>query len=402
MNPTLHSIFIQELEELCEKGLIRKLKSLSGHEGTRARWEGRELILFCGNDYLGLSRHPQVIEKTIQALKTYGAGAGASRLISGTSEVHSRLEKELAQFKRKEGALVFGSGYLANLGVLSALAGEKDLIVMDKLSHASLIDGARLSGASFRVFGHRRYEKCEEILKKSAAFSRRILVSDSVFSMDGDLADLDELVRLKEKYDCLLVIDDAHGIGVYGPEGRGATEGREEKIDFLVGTLSKSLGVFGGFVAASGLLIDHVINFSRPFIFATAPPAFMCQAALEALYLIQKEPSLRAKLWSNVKEIERSLPGGMERTGGGPIFPLMIGDEKEALQISEELLEKGIFIPAIRYPTVQKGKARLRLTVSARHTQEDLKQLHRHCEAVFKRMSPPPEADPPLAEKQSL
>lgn len=368
MSQTLDSIFIHELEELRQKNLIRKLKS----------WEDRGLILFCGNDYLGLSRHPRVIQKAAEALNTYGVGAGASRLISGTSTAHSQLEKELAQFKQKEGALIFGSGYLANLGVLSALAGEKDFILMDKLSHASLIDGARLSGATFRIFPHKHYEKCEEILKNSSGYRRQILVSDAVFSMDGDLADLDELIRLKEKYDCLLVIDDAHGIGVYGPTGRGATEGREEKIDLIVGTLSKSLSVFGGFAAASQLLVDHLINFSRPFIFATALPPSLCSAALEALRLIQEDPSLREKLWSNVKKIERFL----DQRGVGPIIPLMVGDEKEALRISEELLEKGILIPAIRYPTVQKGKARLRLTVSATHTLKDLEILFKALEGL--------------------
>ena len=196
------------------------------------------------------------------------------------------LEKELADFKNKERALLFGSGYLTNLGVLSALAGEKDLIVMDKLSHASLIDGARLSGATLRVFPHRDYSKCQEILEKSNA-RRRILVSDSVFSMDGDLADLEALIQIKEKWDCLLVVDDAHGLGVFGPTGRGATEGFEEKIDVIVATLSKVLGVFGGFAAASSAFIEYFINTSRPFIFATAPPPALAGSALEALRLLR-------------------------------------------------------------------------------------------------------------------
>ena len=192
---------IQELEELHLKGLYRKLRTLSDYRGTRARWEGRELLLFCGNDYLGLSRHPQVIEAAKQALDKKGVGAGAARLISGTSELHTMFEEKLARFKGKERALLFGSGYLTNLGVLSALAGKEDLIVMDKLSHASLIDGARLSGATLRIFPHKDYSKCESILERSADFRRRILVSDTVFSMDGDLADLDQLVRIKKRYD---------------------------------------------------------------------------------------------------------------------------------------------------------------------------------------------------------
>jgi len=370
--PTLE----EELNDLRLHGLYRKVRTLSHCDGTHAQWEGRELILFCGNDYLGLSRHPRVIQAAASALQDYGLGSGASRLVSGTSEPHTQLEKELAQFKQKESALVFGSGYLANVGVLSALAGEGDLIVMDKLSHASLIDGARLSGAAFRVFPHKNYKKCEEILKKSPSHRHRLLVSDAVFSMDGDLADLKELVRLKEKYDCLLVIDDAHGLGVYGPNGGGVAEGWEEKIDLIAGTLSKALGVFGGFAAASRTLIEHLINFSRPFIFATAPPPLLCRAALESLRLIQEDSSLRERLWQNVDRVLELLArSGISIENRSPIIPLMIGEENKAVSISEKLLEKGIFIPAIRYPSVPRGKARLRLTVSAAHTEEDLEKL---------------------------
>lgn len=378
MNPP-----IQELTELSQKGLLRKIRTLSQHRGIRASWEGRELLLFCGNDYLGLSRHPQTIQAALKAIEEYGVGAGAARLISGTRESHTRLEEELAHFKLKERALVFGSGYLANLGVLSALAGEEDLIVMDKLSHASLIDGAKLSGAVFRVFPHKNYARCKEILKNASGHRRRILVSDAVFSMDGDLADLEELVRLKEKYEGLLVIDDAHGIGVFGARGEGATEGFEEKIDVIVGTLSKSLGAFGGFAAASGILIEYLINVSRPFIFSTALPAPVAAAALEALQVIQTNPSLRGMLWQNVERVAEFLEGKGEFVS--PIFPLIVGKETEALRISEELLKRGILIPAVRYPTVPRGRARLRLTVSATHTEEDLEKLFQALSELFRR-----------------
>ncbi len=389
---TLAAELFQELEELRQTGLLRKLRTLSEGSGTHARWEGKELVLFCGNDYLGLSRHPEIIAAATEVLEKYGVGSGAARLISGTSDLHTELEQELARFKKKEKALVFGSGYLANLGALSGLAGEKDLIVMDKLSHASLIDGARLSGASLRVFPHKNYSKCEEIFQKETNHPRRILVSDAVFSMDGDSADLDELIRLKEKYNCLLLIDDAHGIGVYGPEGRGATEGREEKIDLIVGTLSKALGVFGGFVTGSSILIEHLINFSRPFIFATAPPPALCAAALKSLQLIQNDSSFREKLWRNVDRFETQ--------NRSPIVPFIVGDEKKALEISDKLLEEGILIPAIRYPTVARGRARLRITVSAAHSEEDFEKLKRalncHCETAFQQLPPPPKADPVL------
>lgn len=375
----------EELEELRVKGLYRKLRTLSNFRGTHANWEGRELVLFCGNDYLGLSRDARVIGAVREALTKYGVGAGAARLISGTSDLHTQLEDALARFKGKERALVFGSGYLANLGVLTALAGEKDLIVMDKLCHASLIDGARLSGTTIRVFPHKNYAKAEEILKKSGSLPRRILVSDTVFSMDGDLANLEALVQLRDQYNTLLVVDDAHGIGVFGPNGEGAATGPVlGKIDVVMGTLSKALGVFGGFAAASNALVERFINFSRPFIFATAPPPALAAAALEALRLIQEEPSLRDRLWRNCRKVSSFL---REKGGGGespsPIFPILIGAENEAVRISEELLNLGILIPAIRYPTVPKGRARLRLTVSGAHTDEDLDQLFKAFLKVF-------------------
>lgn len=385
----------EELNDLRQKNLLRKLRTLTDCQGTRARWQGKELTLFCGNDYLGLSRDPRIIEAARSAMNQYGLGSGAARLISGTTELHTRLEEEIARFKKKERALVFGAGYLANLGTLSALAGEKDLIVMDKLSHASLIDGARLSGATLRVFPHKDYERCEEILvvarlprpfggaREPRPYRRILLVSDTVFSMDGDLADLPELIRLKREYDCLLIVDDAHGLGVFGSNGRGVSDGLEEEIDCITGTFSKAFGVFGGFAAASDTLINHLINFSRPFIFATAPPPAFQAAALEALRVIQQEPSHRQKLFENVDRIQKFLkPRGS--ASGSPIFPIIIGEENEALRISDALLERGILIPAIRYPSVPKAKARLRLSVSAAHTEKDLEKLFAGLNGVLK------------------
>ncbi len=374
----------EELQDLKARGLFRKIRTLTDWRGTRARWEGEELLLFCGNDYLGLSQNPSVIEAASKALREYGVGAGAARLISGTTQLHTTLETQIARFKRKENALVFGAGYLANLGALTALAGEKDLIVMDKLCHASLIDAARLSGARLRIFLHKNYDKAREILKNSTGFRRRVLVSDSVFSMDGDLADLSELVRLKKGYDAVLLVDDAHGTGVLGREGRGATEGFEKEIDVITGTFSKAFGVFGGFAAASGTLVQHLVNTARPFIFATAPPPSLMAAILESLRLISEAPALREKLWQNVKKVQNFLTRqGVETNPGSPIFPVLIGDEKEAVRISETLLEKGILLPAVRYPSVAKGKARLRLTVSAAHTDGDFEKLFRALEEVL-------------------
>ena len=382
----MKSEYQKELQELQTKNLYRKLRVLENHEGTRATFEGRELLLFCSNDYLGLSRHPRVVRAAEKALKKYGIGAGAARLISGTTGAHAALEKKIARFKEKESALVLTAGFLANLGILTAFAGEQDVIIMDKLCHASLVDGARLSKAELRVFPHKNYKKCEELLRGSQSARRRILVTETVFSMDGDLADLKELVRLKEKYGALLVADDAHGTGVLGPHGHGATEGFSRGIDIIMGTLSKAIGGLGGFVAADKVTIDYLVNFARPFIFATALPPVLCEAAREALCVIEEEPALRKKLWKNISAVHQELNrfGFSIAKPESAIIPVMVGDEGKAMETFEKLLAQGIFIPAVRYPTVLKGKARLRVTVSAAHTSQDIARLTQAFTKVLK------------------
>ncbi len=270
--PRLGSIQ-EEIERLKQNNLYRELRVLQKKNALEASFQNHPLTLFCGNDYLGLSHHPRLIRAAQQALESEGVGSGASRLISGTSEIHEKLEKRTALFKNKESALVYTAGYLANLGVLSALAGQDDVIVMDKLCHASLIDGAKLSGATLRVFPHKNYERCEELLAQ--CHDKKIfLVSDTVFSMDGDRADIQKLIQLKEKYQAFLILDDAHGTGVMGKKGRGATEGFEDQIDVITGTFSKALGAIGGFAAMSSEIRQYLINKSRSFIFATSlPPA---------------------------------------------------------------------------------------------------------------------------------
>ena len=368
--------FEDELELLKDKDLYRTLRVLEGRGPVKALYEGREITLFCGNDYLGLSHHPRVVRALQKAAEEHGVGSGAARLISGTSALHARLEEKIARFKNKETALVYTAGYLANAGVLSALAGKNDLIVMDKLCHASLIDGARLSGAQVRVFPHKNYVRCEEIIKRgqtrkgpfgSDPFCRIILVSDTVFSMDGDFADLAELIRLKQEYGCLLIADDAHGTGVAGPTGRGATEGFENGIDVILGTLSKAVGAVGGFAAASQAIREMLINTSRPFIFATSLPPALCAAACEAISIMEEAPELREKLRQNMRALNPKLEF--------PIFPVMIGAEKAAVETAQNLLKKGFLVPAIRTPSVPKGKARLRVTVSAAHQPEDIRSF---------------------------
>ncbi len=366
----------KELERLKEKHLYRSLRVLEEHEGTRAVFEGRKMILFCGNDYLGMSRHPRLIAAAHKAIDQYGIGARSARLISGTTEAHASLEKKIAAFKHKDSALVFGSGFLANLGILSSFAGKGDVIVMDKLCHASLIDGARLSGAEIRVFPHKHYARCEEILKRSKA-PRKLVVTENVFGMDGDRADLNELIRIKAKYGALLVVDDAHGTGVFPKGSPGATSSYSEGIDLIMGTLSKAIGGLGGFVAADQSLIDLLMNFARPFIFATALPPVLCETAREAFCVIEEDPALIERLWANIREVYQGLTklGFHLAQPGSAVLPVILGDEKKAMEAFEKLLGQGLFIPAVRYPTVPKGKARLRITVSAAHTAEDIQAL---------------------------
>lgn len=360
----------EELEQLKNKNLYRKLRDLQPVDSVHAKLSDRDILLFCGNDYLGLTRHPRVIEAFRSAAAETGTGSGAARLISGNSPDHIRLEKKIAEHKMKEAALLFSAGYLANLGVLSGLAGEGDLILMDKLCHASIVDGARLSGAEVRAFPHKNYERAEEILK-SSTHKKKILVSDTVFSMDGDIANHVELARLKKTYGALLIMDDAHVTGVFPPAPA-------DDADVIVGTLSKGVGVIGGFAAASASLIEYLVNFSRPFIFATALPPAVCRAAAEALDVINEEPVHRKKLWQNTEFLKKGFENlgiEMPADNASPILPVLIGPEEKALKVSEGLLEQGILVPAIRYPTVAKGKARLRVTVSAAHSPEDLKKL---------------------------
>ncbi|MCB9799823.1 MAG: 8-amino-7-oxononanoate synthase [Candidatus Omnitrophica bacterium] len=369
-----------ELKALKEDDLYRKLRSLQlTRSGVRAVWQDRELTLFCSNDYLGLAHHPRMIQALKKAVEQSGAGAGASQLISGHSQIHQEFAAQTAVFKRKEAALIYGSGYLANLGAISALAAKEDLIVMDKLCHASLIDGARLSGAMVRVFPHKRYERCEELIKNAPEAQKKWIISDTVFSMDGDSADISELIRIKEMHGAMLLLDDAHGTGVFGLEGRGACEdqGLEPGVDVLTGTFSKAIGILGGFVCASAAVVDYLVNKSRPFIFATALPPALCAAGIQAIEIIRDSPEIRRKLWRNIQKLHEGLSGAGWQTGPihSPIMPVIVHGEKEALAISEKLLERNLLVPAVRYPAVAKGQARLRVTVSAEHDEEDIRNL---------------------------
>jgi 8-amino-7-oxononanoate synthase len=375
----------EELEDLKLKNLYRKLRVLEELKGARAKIEGKEVTLFCGNDYLGLSQHPRLIETFQKVSREWGIGSGSARLISGTSKWHEILEKRIAGFLGKEKALLFSSGYLANLGVLSSLTDAEDLIVIDKLSHASLIDAANLAKATLRIYPHKNLNYLENILKK--AKSRRTwIVTDSIFSMDGDLAPLPELVELKNRYGAHLVIDEAHGTGVFGEKRRGVSEhfGVSDSIDVHIGTLSKAIGTVGGFAAGPNGLIEYLINHARTFLFDTALPAPICAAACQAFDLIEEGSTLTSTLWKRGKQLREGLTKirAPVLDGFSPIIPVVFGDEKKTLEAAEFLLKEGFLVPAVRYPTVPKGKARLRITVSSAHSEEDINQLI----STFKRL----------------
>ncbi|MEI7957689.1 MAG: 8-amino-7-oxononanoate synthase [Verrucomicrobiota bacterium] len=375
--------FEEELDALKQQSLLRRLREVQSQPGTLMNYAGRQLINFSSNDYLGLAGEPFLCEAAKRAIDEYGVGATASRLVCGTLSPHLALEQKLAEFKRAEAALSFSSGYATALGTLNALVGKEDVIILDKLSHASLIDGARLSGATLRVFPHNDLEKLESHLQWARSVhpqARVVVVTESVFSMDGDRAPLAEIVQIKERYDALLLLDEAHAVGVVGPNGRGLAErlGLAGRVDIQMGTLSKALGVSGGYVCGSRALIDWLINRARSFVYSTAPPAALAAAATAAVEFMESAAgeARRRRLWDNLKILADGLPAGLTPDKlQSAIVPVMLGEETAALGASKMFFERGFFVPAIRYPTVARGTARLRLTLSAAHLPEEIQAV---------------------------
>ena len=375
--------FLDELQRLREAALYRKMREVSCAPGALLCMNGMELLNFSSNDYLGLANDPRLVESACTALERFGLGAGASRLVCGNTAAHRELEEALAEFKRTEAAISFSSGYSMALGIIPALAGKGDVIILDKLCHACLVDGARLSGAALRVFPHNDLDKLQSHLvwaRKKSPGAKVLLMTESVFSMDGDSAPLREIVEIKEKFGAYLLLDEAHAVGVLGDQGRGLADalGVADRVEFQMGTLGKALGVSGGYLCGSRLLIDFLINKARSFIYSTAPPPALAAAAAAAIAFLQSEEGSRRleKLWDNIRFLSGHLPGRIEKaTPQSAILPWVIGKESLALKASEELFQKGFFAPAIRYPTVAKGSARLRITLSAAHNREQLKQF---------------------------
>ncbi len=370
----------EQLAELRRSGLHRRLRLIEGPQGPRVLLDGAEVLLLCSNNYLGLADHPRVRAAAGEAAERYGAGAGASRLVSGSMSPHRVLEDRLAAFKGSEAALLFGSGYLANLGVVSALAGRGDVVFSDELNHASLIDGCRLSRAETVVYRHRDTEHLDWALRQAGARAR-LIVTDGVFSMDGDVAPLADLADLARRHGCLLVVDEAHGTGALGPGGRGAVAaaGLESEIDVIVGTLGKALGSYGAYVCGSRELVELLINTARTFIYSTAPPPPSVGAALAALGLLESRPGMVEQLRRNGAILREALAAqGLAANGSRTqIVPVVVGDARRAMALCERTLEGGVFAQAIRPPTVPAGTSRLRLTVMATHRAEDLRQAAR-------------------------
>jgi 8-amino-7-oxononanoate synthase len=334
------------------------------------------MLLMCSNDYLGLSQHPALREAASSAVEKYGFGSGASRLVSGTSKLHQELEEALSRFKQTEAALLFNSGYAANTGVIPALTQEGDAVFSDSLNHASIIDGCRLSRASLRVYGHKDMNDLEMLLKNYGNSRRKLIVTDGVFSMDGDIAPLPDLVALAEKYDALLMVDDAHATGVLGKGGRGTAEhfGMEGRVPIQMGTLGKAFGSFGAYVAGNRDLVEFLINRSRSYIYSTALPPAVCAASLAALKIVENEPTRRERLWHNRERFTTGLKSLQIDIGSSEtqIVPLMIGDTAKALKAGARLFESGIFATAIRPPTVPECTSRIRMTLMASFSEHDI------------------------------
>src|SRR6266487_3927988 len=402
----MRELFQEQLQALRARSLERKLREIGSAQGPEVQIAGRRLINFSSNDYLGLANDPRLRAAAIAAISEFGVGAGASRLISGTQSPHLRLENGVANWKGAEAALCFSSGYAAALGTVPALVTKNDVVLLDKLCHASLIDGAKLSGATLRVFPHNHLGKLESHLQwaqREHAGKRILIITESVFSMDGDRAPLRELIQLKKQFHALLMLDEAHAVGVIGLHGRGlaAEQNVSDDVDVQMGTLSKALGASGGYICGSHDLIDWLINRARSFIYSTAPPPAIAAAALAAVNFLSSSEGeeRRLLLWERIRlmrELLLSLDVGRSTLGVGrldagskrstpnaqrptlnespssAIFPLIIGNEQAALDLAAALNDEGFLVPAIRYPTVAKGAARLRITVTAAHQEDQI------------------------------
>jgi glycine C-acetyltransferase len=380
-----------QIEDLKAKGLYSKLHVLDGEQKPVATFDGCEVINLSSNNYLGLTTNKALKRAAIDAVRKYGAGAGAVRTIAGTMTLHMELEEQIAKFKGTEACVVFQSGFTANAGTVSAILGKEDLIISDELNHASIIDGCRLSRATIKVFKHKDVADCERICKETENWpGHKLLITDGVFSMDGDIAPLAKLCDLAEKYNCIMMIDDAHSSGVLGKNGRGTVDhaGVHGRVHIQVGTLSKAIGVMGGYVCGSRDLIDFLYRRARPFLFSTSHPPASVAACIAAFTLLDSAEGERLikKMWSNTKFFKRQLKkrGFKFGTSETPIVPIHVGEAAKAVEFSKKLFDAGVYAPAVGFPTVAEGKARLRAIVTATHKRSDLERACEILEQVAK------------------
>jgi glycine C-acetyltransferase len=365
-----------ELEALREQGLFRRLRILSDEQKATTVVDGRQVVNLSSNNYLGLTTHPKLRERALDAIRRYGVGAGSVRPIAGTFEIHMELERRLAEFKKTEAVVVFQSGFAANAGSVAAILGKDDVVISDELNHASIIDGCRLSRASIRVFPHKNVDAARRILTELPTSQRKLLITDGVFSMDGDLGALPDLCALAEEFNCIMMVDDAHASGVFGKNGRGTIDhfGMHGRVDIQVGTLSKAFGALGGYVAGSRSLIQFLFHRARPFLFSTSHPPAVAATCLAAIDVLLEEPQIIDQLWDNTRFFKAGLRSLGFDTGlsESPITPVIVGEARLAMALSDRLFEKGVFAQGIGFPTVARDKARVRTIVTATHTRSDL------------------------------
>jgi glycine C-acetyltransferase len=365
-----------ELESLKQQGLYRHLRVLESEQRSHATFDHRSVVNLSSNNYLGLTTHPKLRAAALDAVTKYGAGSGSVRTIAGTMELHMELERRLATFKNVEAVVVFQSGFTANAGTVSAILGKEDVVVSDELNHASIIDGCRLSRAAIKVFPHKDVAAARAILKDLPATQRKLLITDGVFSMDGDLGALPGLCDVAEEFGAIMMVDDAHASGVFGKQGRGTIDhfGCHGRVDIQVGTLSKAVGVLGGYVAGSRAFIEFLHHRARPFLFSTSHPPAVAAACIAALDVLEQEPQWMEALWDNTRFFKAGLTSLGFNTGRSesPITPVIVGEASAAMAMSDKLFQAGVFAQGIGFPTVARGQARLRTIVTATHTREDL------------------------------
>jgi glycine C-acetyltransferase len=381
----------EELEKLREQKLYQKLRILETEQLPASRFDGQEVINLSSNNYLGLTTHPRLKQRALEAIEKFGVGSGAVRTIAGTMTLHVALEEKIARFKQVEASVVFQSGFTANAGTVQAILGRDDVIISDELNHASIIDGCRLSRAEIKIFPHKDIEACEKILKELEAHKgRKLLITDGVFSMEGDIAPLPQLVGLAEKYGCLMMIDDAHASGVLGRNGRGTVDhyNLHGRVDIQVGTLSKAIGALGGYVCSTRPTIEFLYHRARPFLFSTSHPPSVAATCIAAFEILEEQPQLIEQLWANTKFFKAGLTKLGFNTGASqtPITPVMVGDAALAHQFSRDLFQSGVFAQSIGFPTVPQGKARIRTIVTATHTSQQLSRALEILEKIGKKL----------------